>query len=166
MWNVADGGANLFMGGFNVQESTMHVMRKLNVAVLLWAVAAGAAFAETVSLKADLEPSSEVPPKTSKGHGDLQATFDTSTKELKWKINYADLSGPPSMAHFHGPAPVGQNAGVQVGIPKDKLASPIEGEKTLTDDQASQLMAGKWYFNVHTAANPSGEIRGQLLPAN
>ena len=70
------------------------------------------------------------------------------------------------MAHFHGPAPVGKNADVQVGIPKDKRPSPIEGEKTLTDAQASDLMNGKWYFNVHTAANPSGEIRGQVLPAN
>ena len=144
----------------------MHVMRKLNVAVLLWAVAASAAFADTVALKADLEPSSEVPPKTSKGHGDLKATFDTSSKELKWTITYEGLSGPATMAHFHGPAPVGQNADVQVGIPKDKLPSPIEGEKTLTDAQASDLMNGKWYFNVHTAANPSGEIRGQVLPAN
>lgn len=144
----------------------MHVMRKLNVAVLLWAVAAGAAFADTVKLKADLEPSSEVPPKTSKGHGNLEATFDTSSKDLKWKITYQDLTGPVTMAHFHGPAPVGQNAGVQVGIPKDKLASPIEGEKTLTDAQVSDLMGGKWYFNVHTAADPSGEIRGQVLPAH
>ena len=144
----------------------MHVMRKLNVAVLLWAVAASAAFAETVTLKADLEPSSEVPPKTSKGHGALQATFDTSSKDLKWNVTYEGLSGPATMAHFHGPAPVGQNAAPQIGIPKDKLASPIEGEKTLTDAQAADLMNGKWYFNVHTAANPSGEIRGQVVPAN
>ncbi|MGN6669044.1 MAG: CHRD domain-containing protein [Trinickia sp.] len=144
----------------------MHVIRKLNVAVLLWAVAAGAAFAETVNLKADLEPSSEVPPTTSKGHGQVQATFDTSSKDLKWKISYEGLSGPATMAHFHGPASVGQNAGVQVGIPKDKLASPIEGEKTLTDEQAKELMNGKWYFNVHTAASPSGEIRGQVVPAS
>lgn len=144
----------------------MHVMRKLNVAVLLWAVAASAAFADTVALKADLEPSSEVPPNTSKGHGALQATFDTSSKDLKWTVTYEGLSGPATMAHFHGPAPVGQNAGVQVGIPKDKLASPIEGEKTLTDTQAAELTSGKWYFNVHTAANPAGEIRGQVVPAN
>ncbi|WP_206954403.1 CHRD domain-containing protein [Trinickia acidisoli] len=144
----------------------MHVMRKLNVAVLLWAVATSAAFAESVVLKADLEPSSEVPPKTSSGHGDLKATFDTSTKELKWKITYEGLSGPAMMAHFHGPAPVGQNAGVQIGIPKDKLASPIEGEAKLTSKQADDLTNGQWYFNVHTAANPSGEIRGQVVPAN
>jgi hypothetical protein len=141
-------------------------IRKLNVAILLWAVAAGAAFADTVALKADLEPSSEVPPKTSHGHGALNATFDTSTKALKWTVTYEGLSGPATAAHFHGPAPVGQNANVQVPIAKDKLASPINGSATLTDQQVTDLMGGQWYFNVHTAENPSGEIRGQVMPAN
>ncbi|TKC89634.1 CHRD domain-containing protein [Trinickia terrae] len=141
-------------------------IRKLNVAVLLWAVAIGAAYADTVALKADLEPSSEVPPKTSHGHGALNATFDTSTKTLKWNITYEGLSGPAAAAHFHGPAPVGQNAGIQVPIAKDALSSPIGGSATLTDSQVNDLMSGKWYFNIHTAQNPSGEIRGQVLPAN
>ena len=42
------------------------------------------------------------------------------------------------------------------------LTSPIKGEATLTDAQAADLAAGRWYFNVHTAANPPGEIRGQV----
>ena len=33
------------------------------------------------------------------------------------------------------------------------------GEKFLTAD----LAAGKWYFNIHTAANKGGEIRGQVM---
>ncbi|HLX02374.1 MAG TPA: CHRD domain-containing protein, partial [Trinickia sp.] len=69
-------------------------IRKLNVAVLLWAAAMGAAYADTVALKADLEPSSEVPPKVSHGHGALTATFDTSSKALKWNVTYEGLSGP------------------------------------------------------------------------
>jgi hypothetical protein len=140
--------------------------RKLSLAVVLWALASGVAFADTVALKADLEPSSEVPPRVSHGHGKLNATFDTSTKSLQWTITYADLSGPVTMAHFHGPAPVGQNANVQVPIDKGALASPIKGSAMLTDQQVTDLMAGQWYFNVHTAQNPSGEIRGQVLPAN
>jgi hypothetical protein len=46
--------------------------------------------------------------------------------------------------------------------PKYCGGSPFEGEATLTDAQASDLMAGKWYFNIHTAANKGGEIRGQV----
>ncbi|CAG4888488.1 CHRD domain-containing protein [Paraburkholderia gardini] len=144
----------------------MNTFRRLNLAVVLWSLASGVASADTVALKADLQPSSEVPPRVSHGHGDLNATFDTSTKTLQWTITYGDLSGPATMAHFHGPAPVGQNAKVQVPIARDALASPIKGSATLTEQQVTDLMGGQWYFNIHTAQNPSGEIRGQVLPAN
>jgi hypothetical protein len=45
------------------------------------------------------------------------------------------------------------------------LASPITGTATLTDAQVASLEAGQWYFNIHTAAIPGGEIRGQLKAA-
>jgi hypothetical protein len=64
------------------------------------------------------------------------------------------------MAHFHGPAEPGKNAGV--AVPFKDPASGAEGSATLTDAQAADLMAGKYYINVHTAANPGGEIRGQV----
>ncbi|WP_153099344.1 CHRD domain-containing protein [Paraburkholderia hayleyella] len=144
----------------------MKVIRKLNLAVAVWALASGMALADTVSLKAQLEPSSEVPPRVSHGHGVLNATFDTSSRALKWTATYAGLSGAVTGAHFHGPAPVGQNAKIQVSVEKSALASPINGSAILTEQQSTDLMAGQWYFNIHTATNPGGEIRGQVLPAN
>lgn len=143
----------------------MTKLRILQVALLAGVLAAGSAAAETVRLSANLQPSSEVPPTTSKGSGAVDATYDTVTHTLQWTATYENLTGPATAAHFHGPAPVGQNAGVQVPIPKDGLASPIKGSKELTDTQVTELMAGKWYFNVHTKEHPSGEIRGQVLPA-
>ncbi|HZZ12764.1 MAG TPA: CHRD domain-containing protein [Paraburkholderia sp.] len=144
----------------------MIALRRVNVAVMLWALLSSVAFADTVALKADLEPSSEVPPRVSHGHGMLNATFDTSTQSLQWTATYEGLSGPATAAHFHGPAPVGQNAKVQVPIAKDALPTPIKGSAALTEQQVADLMAGQWYFNIHTAQNPMGEIRGQVLPAN
>ncbi|WGS41435.1 CHRD domain-containing protein [Burkholderia sp. JSH-S8] len=143
----------------------MTKLRILQVALLAGVLAAGSAAAETVRLSANLQPSSEVPPTTSKGSGAVDATYDTLTHTLQWTATYENLTGPVTAAHFHGPAPVGQNAGVQVPIPKEGLASPIKGSKELTDTQVTDLMAGKWYFNVHTKEHPSGEIRGQVLPA-
>jgi hypothetical protein len=67
------------------------------------------------------------------------------------------------MAHFHGPAAPDKNAAV--ALPIVPSTSPFEGSATLTDPQAAQLMAGQWYVNVHTAAFPAGEIRGQVIKA-
>jgi hypothetical protein len=41
--------------------------------------------------------------------------------------------------------------------------SPAKGTATLTDAQAADLQAGRWYINIHTAANRGGEIRGQVV---
>jgi hypothetical protein len=117
--------------------------------------------AETVQFKADLKGTAEVPPNQSAGAGSVTATYDTASKKLSWQGSYSGMSGNATAAHFHGPAEAGKNAGVAVPITPN--ASPFQGSATLTDAQAADLMAGKWYVNVHTAANPGGELRGQLL---
>jgi hypothetical protein len=43
-------------------------------------------------------------------------------------------------------------------------SSPLSGSSRIDDDKAADLLAGKWYVNIHTAANPNGEIRGQVMP--
>ena len=120
---------------------------------------AGPAFAE--KMKATLDGKSEVPPNTSAGTGTADVDYDAATKKLSWKLSYSGLTGPATAAHFHGPAEPGKNAGVAVAIP-NATTSPTEGSATLTDAQAADLLAGKYYVNVHTAANPGGEIRGQV----
>lgn len=129
------------------------------VAVLAVALLPWAAQAEMMKMKADLKPASEVPPVTSPASGSVEATYDTSSKVLSWTGSYSGLTGPATMAHFHGPAEPGKNGPVMVPSP---AASPIKGQATLTDAQAAELMAGRTYFNVHTAAHPGGEIRGQV----
>jgi hypothetical protein len=110
---------------------------------------------------ATLSGAAEVPANTGTGSGSLDATLDKSTNMLRWTVTYSGLSGPATMAHFHGPAMPGANAGVALPIPN--AASPAQGQATLTEPQIADLMAGKWYVNVHTAANPGGEIRGQVM---
>jgi len=122
----------------------------------------GVAMADRVNFHATLNGQTEVPPKDSKGTGDALATLDTKTKVLTYTVTYSGLSGPATMGHFHGPAAAGANAGVVVPF-KNPVDSPIVGTATLTDAQIADLMAGKWYVNVHTAANPGGEIRGQMM---
>jgi hypothetical protein len=57
---------------------------------------------------------------------------------------------------------MGANAGVM--IPVDAKESPFKGSATLNDDQAKAFAEGMVYFNIHTAQNKGGEIRGQLAP--
>lgn len=119
-----------------------------------------AARAEMVSLKADLKGSNEVPPNSSPASGKAEATLNTETKVLTWTVTFKDLTGPPVGAHFHGPAESGKNAGIV--MPFRTLESPIQGTATLSDAQVTDLLAGKWYANIHTAANPGGELRGNM----
>ena len=137
-----------------------------NTRTMLAALAVGAAFAFAGpafadKMKVTLDSKSEVPPNTSAGTGSADVDYDAASKKLSWKLSYSGLTGPATAAHFHGPAAPGANAGVKVAIP-NATATPVEGSATLTDEQAADLMAGKLYINVHTAANPGGEIRGQV----
>ena len=124
----------------------------------------GAPKAEMLHYKATLTAAAETPPSTGAGSGTLTATYDTDSKKLEWSVDYSGLTGPAIAAHFHGPAPVGKPAPVEVPL-QPPLDSPMKGSATLTDAQAKDLMDGMMYFNIHTAANKPGEIRGQMEKA-
>ena len=144
----------------------MKFMIAANVATVILALAGSAstvpaARAEMIALKADLKGSNEVPPNNSPATGKAEATLDSETRNLTYTITFADLTGPALGAHFHGPVEAGKNAGIV--LPFKTVQSPIQGSATLTENQAADLLAGKWYANVHTAANPGGELRGQMM---
>ncbi len=124
-------------------------------------LAAAPAFAATMNYTASLSGKTEVPATTSAGTGEMLGSLDTVTKTLSYTVTYNGLSGAATAAHIHGPADVGKNAGVM--LPFAAPANPISGKATLTDDQMKALESGMTYVNVHTAANPGGEIRGQVV---
>src|SRR2546421_8962245 len=138
-----------------MSSKTMLVTFALGAAIAL----PGPALAD--KMKATLDGKARVPPNTGGPTGTADIDYDSATKKLSWKLSYSGLSGPATAAHFHGPAEAGKNAGVAVAIP-NATSSPVDGSATLTDAQAADLVAGKYYINIHTAANPGGEIRGQV----
>jgi glucose/arabinose dehydrogenase len=121
-----------------------------------------AALAQTVNFTITVDGFQENPPTGSTATGSGTATLDTATNLFSWNISFANLSSAQTNAHFHGNATACTNAGVQIGLP---LGSPIVGSQTVTAAQAANILAGRYYLNIHTANFPGGEIRGNVMPA-
>jgi len=148
----------------------MSVSRRTLLALVpvAWAGSITAATAAAMNFSVPLTGAQQVPPVSTTGAGTANMAFDPATRMLTWSISYSGLSSPATMAHIHGPAAAGKNAGVEVWLSKkDKSppTSPFSGSATLTEAQAKQLMAGDMYVNVHTKTHPTGEIRGQIVPS-
>lgn len=134
-------------------------------ALLVSACVGSPKLAGTHSMVTRLSGFSEVPPVSSAATGSAETSYNMDTRVLQWTVTYSSLSGPATGGHFHGPAAPGANAPVALAF-TGSLASPITGNAVLTPAQSADLLAGRWYVNLHTAANPGGEIRGQVVPAN
>lgn len=108
----------------------------------------------------------EVPANNSGGKGTADVTYNKETKMLTYTVNYNGLSEAATMAHIHGTAPRGANAGVVHDL-TGKLQKETTGsfsdsvmiEGKLKEDS---LLSGFYYFNIHTPTHPAGEIRGQI----
>src|SRR5688572_20553567 len=130
-----------------------------------------------------LSPLNEVPAVTnSAGSGNEIGggiTFDTDTLTLMLSLGYGlaygftNLTGPAAAMHIHAPAPTNLTANVLIDLaplhifatnPAD--GGTITGAVIYTAEQVAFLLAGSNYINIHTATNPAGEIRGQLIPLN
>jgi hypothetical protein len=134
------------------------------LAIVTLIAATATAEAEVRRFTADLNGTQEQPAVVTQGRGTARLTLDTDTRKLTWNITYSNLSGPAMAAHIHGPAQPGQNAGVLINLAPQGMKSPLAGSADLTDAQMTDLLAGKYYINVHTDQNKAGEIRGQLYP--
>jgi hypothetical protein len=124
----------------------------------LWAVPAEGV---VVDFNFPIDGAQEVPPAATIASGSGLVTLDTDTSQLDWNITFSGLSSSETAAHFHGPAPVGANAGVQIALP---LGSPKIGNQILSVTQEADVLAGLWYVNIHSQTFPGGEIRGQVVP--
>lgn len=122
-----------------------------------WMMAA-AASADNVNYRADPDGSQVVPPVDTPASGKAVITLDKDTNELCVDLTFSGLLGDQTAAHIHGPAPRGQNAGVQIGFPLGEFFQCF----ALSDEQEDMIKAGLTYINIHTTEHGGGEIRGQI----
>lgn len=120
---------------------------------------------KTYTISGSANGSQVVPALTDSGSGSISGTYSSSTGQLITTTTWSNLTGAPTIGGYYTGA-MGVN-GTLIGSAW-ALGSGLSGTgsfadtTTLTADQATQLTSGNWYYLLGTAANPTGEIRGQI----
>lgn len=133
--------------------------REMRAALLMGALVCGAALhAQAADLTVKLAGSNEVPPVTSSASATGKITVgDDGT--VSGSISTTGIAG--TAAHIHEGAP-GKNGGVVFSLTKDGDSFKVPEGSKLNEAQLASFKAGNLYVNVHSAANPKGELRAQL----
>ena len=109
----------------------------------------------------------ETPAVTTSATGSIDANYNRLTRTLTYKVTFSGLSDKATAAHIHGLGEAGVSAPVVqtfVGFPL--LAAGTYSGTLLVDGvkiKEEDILAGRYYVNIHTALRPAGEIRGQLV---
>lgn len=115
----------------------------------------------TVNFAAALNGANEVPSNTSTATGSATASFDKTTKILTLNMTYTGVTA--TNMHIHK-GPAGVAGGVLYGLGSAPFSSPVSHTSAaFTTAQEDSLMNNLYYINIHSAAFPAGEIRGQLI---
>jgi hypothetical protein len=114
-----------------------------------------------------LDGSQEVPAKSVAANGTMDLAYNRNTRTLSYTVRWNSLTGPITGFHIHGSAGKGFNAPIVQNFSGYSTAQTgtysgtffVDGIAVKEDD----FLRGGYYVNIHTAANPGGEIRGQII---
>jgi hypothetical protein len=116
-----------------------------------------------------LSGAQEVPAVVTNGNGTAEISYDPTMKMITYKINWqlGNSAASTTGMHFHGSENGSDavNSAVAIGITGFAPGSTgsVSGMTVeLSSAQEAQLLAGKWYLNIHSSTTPSGELRGNI----
>jgi len=92
------------------------------------------------------------------GAANVSVGVDTTTHTLAWDVIFTGLSGPLTSAQFR----VGSTPVVDIGAISGLVGPELKGTTDISTAQTNALVAGQWTLSLNTAANPNGEITGNL----
>lgn len=124
----------------------------------------------TKKVTVQLSGANEVPAVNTGGTGTVVINFDPALKTIAYQVTWqlgSDTAHTTGM-HFHGSANGSSATSSPIAIPVTGFATASSGTlsvttQALTQTQVDELLAGKWYFNIHSSKYPGGEIRGNII---
>jgi hypothetical protein len=114
---------------------------------------------------AALDGAQEVPAVTAGGRGFAVLVVDDTASAAGFEVTaFAIVAGisNTTVGHVHGPAARGASASPIVDLVGTGPLWTSGDDATITSEERDAFLAGQLYVNVHTGANPTGELRGQL----
>lgn len=117
--------------------------------------------AESLHFHARLSGAAETPPVASPAEGLAEASLDTDTGALTWRVAWRGLTVPVLAAHIKAPPEPASALGGAMNLP-GPVRSPMAGVAHLSDVEIGDLRAGLWSLHLTTARHPGGEIGGDL----
>ena len=126
----------------------------------------GQLYPDQQEFAAMLSGENEVPPVVTEARGFAALHLHHATGEVEFRLSETGIQ-TPTMAHIHEGA-AGTNGPVRIdllsiGGGTFNPETPIQGRFTLTPTQITTMQGEGFYANVHSAAHPGGEIRGQVV---
>jgi len=120
---------------------------------------------QTYTTTGNASGAQENPAVTTTATGTLSGTYNASTNIWNYTINWSGLSNTATAVQLSGPATAGVNGNLVTAltITTPGATGTASGNVTLTEQQESDLLAGKYYYNILTATNVTGEVRGQIM---
>ncbi|WP_234665775.1 CHRD domain-containing protein [Dyadobacter sp. CY261] len=116
---------------------------------------------DIVKFSAVINSSPTVPKATSSAQGTGVFEYNKTTMELKYNINYQNLT--PTSVTLNSAVPAWERGGIVETLADNPTGTQVQGTVKLNTERQTLLIAGAMYINIPTKENPYGEIRGQII---